>query len=243
MKNKAGEARPKSKGTTPAANAAKPTRRAPTRGLRARDEAQLREMVRAMCEAEFEAALGKPWAQCAGRLSKYEKNRVHEAEIEARRVYANLRNAIREAVDFTHNPAIWGKGAPLESGGGGIAQAAGTLKRWVPHTVEGLMKHSWLQLDRKQKKWFPLLYGRSTLVSILERKDIFGYRTHPTDLSRFLTPRETAIVSLLVGHWPELHGNAIRTPAEVIKLETAYIRPLVEKHKIPSVEPSDRGPR
>lgn len=205
---------------------AKKVTTAPKRGKRARDDKELRRLVREACEREFEKRFGRPWSSVAVRVSRYERSRSTAIELEAREVFRKLRAAMLDAVRFAHDPKIWGPDAPLAFGGGGVAQVAGILHSWVPRSIEPVTKHAWLQ----EQRWRPIREGRATLAHVLDIFNIFALPPHANGPSRFLTAREMAIVSLLVDNWPSMKRDPVRTPAEVIKIESNLMREHIKRH-------------
>jgi hypothetical protein len=211
-----------------------PRRRAEPK--RTDDETVLWARVLRECAKEFERTFGVPWNPHLKGLGK----RDLTIEREARDVYQRLRNALKDAMDFVRraNEKVAEPGTtPLARLQGG--PAARTLMDHVPERIGPLARQTWLN----SPPWPRPLPDRAQLVTILDNHDLFHIPSRPDGASRFMNDREMALVSLLAGNRPKLSAGPLAyTPAEVIKLEVTYMRPLLKKHGRNGITDDDRGP-
>lgn len=216
----------------------RPTRRASQAVKRAQDrkrvgtEEELRQLVRALCEREYLERIGKAWDERFHWLGKGS----NEAEKEARAALVRLRSALMDVAAVARKPEIkraWGR-------------AVHSLRDLVERDVKRMLQTGALRNASDlglRHRWGPLREGRAQLVHVLDRYDVLGLTPYEGGPSRFLTLRELAIVSLLVGNWPALpEGPLNYTPADVIEEETKRIR-RHRRHMLPGVTDAERGPR
>ncbi len=236
------------------ATGGKRPRRTKDSGARVDDESALWKRIIRACETEFQETFGIPWNPKLVGLGKCDS----ELEDEARRIYSQLRHALKEAVRFVEKPEVQATrvGAP----------AVLSLRSWVPRSIAPMLRHTWMEdlpedpevlpegqedvpedpknpAKRRKKRWPPNRAPRARLIRILDDFNVLGLAEAPDGSSRFLTVREMALVSLLAGNRPELgDGPLAYNVGEVIKLESANIRPLLKKHGKPDITDADRGP-
>lgn len=213
-------------------------RRTKDSGARASTSKDLWKRVIRACEMEFQSTFGVPWNPVLTGLGRAD-NQLEEA---AREVYLKLRAALLGTIGFVEKAKatrgvlmVNGKEIPITRGGPAVA----TLRSWVPRSIAPILRQTWmaeLPEDLKER-WPPLVSWRAGLVRVLEDFNVLGLPDLPDGSSRVLTVREMALVSLLAGNRPDLGGAPGEyTVGEVIKRESANIRPLLKARRKGTVD-------
>jgi hypothetical protein len=183
-----------------------PTKRR-TRAPRARrfavESPELWEAVRAECRQGFQRRLGTPFPWSDERALAFGARIAHEHE--ARKVLDDLRRSLGAAVAFVEG--VDGQPTPTTSVLATLVSRIGPLPR---ASVQ-------------------VLSGRSELARLLDTYNLFGLPTREDGSSRFLTDRELALVSLLVGNRPQGLGGMV-TVGGVVEAERKACGHALERH-------------
>jgi hypothetical protein len=213
----------------------------PDRGTRYKGN-QLREAVRRVCLEEFARTFGTKWKDPLARGAHTENIEIARAknEREARRALVELRSAMSKVVALVKPPAKREARPPTFAQGG---TCFAFLSWWAPQVIEPILeRHVGLRSD---SQWEPIVDserarlvhlwtnlnllnpGRSLAVRPLVPKNL---QMIGEPASRFLSPRELAIISLLSGQWPSAHPSKEYTAADIVDLEERAIRKLLPTH-------------
>lgn len=185
------------------------------RGVRTSNEEELWKNVLAECERIFLLLTGNPWDAKVVTLRPKDP-----LEAEAREILSRLRSIVKEAVTFVARLDVKAHRHPKT--------AITILRTFTPD----LQRQKWLSEAPPKDPLDP----RGQLVVLLDTYNFFALPSKPNRSGRFLSVREMAVISLLMGNKPSLNPATLDyTPASVIKLEASYIRQLLQRHgaKIP----------
>lgn len=220
----------------------KPARRRP-RAARFETLHTLRDAVRARCERDYLKITGRDWQDGWGKRFRAPegKRKVarNQLDVRADEVFQALRDAMKRALDFVAEVTVEAQETddmPTRERIAAMHAAmttaphAGFLVTWVPRFVAPLMKHSALETAfRPTLEHDP----RALLAFEYSSKDLLGLRRVPTD-------REAAIVSLLVGNFPDGVTTA-HTVADVIARERRAMHLALDRNAHPATG-RRRGP-
>lgn len=201
----------------------------------------LKSAVVALCVEEFRQRFGLDWSsKCAASIGK---SQLAENEEQADRVFEQLRQAMRAAVDFV----------ATTTGAHGIVGVLGGRKahflaHWAPVHIEPLLQHPSFsgRWDGDWNQSSPIHdNARHRFVASWDTYNHLNLPPRRDGGSRLLNARELAVVWLLSGGWPEklqFPREGLRA-AQVLETEqhtmASVIKAVGRQNRSPELE---RGP-